>query len=63
MKLHWALGSQPGRAVKTVVDIGKIPCSFVHIDIMKRDQRSQEYLKMYPVGKIPVLQDGDFTLG
>ena len=63
MKLHWALGSQPGRAVKTVIDIGKIPCTFIEVDIMKRDQRSKEYLKMYPAGKIPVLQDGDFTLG
>ena len=30
---------------------------------MQRTQRSKEYLKMYPVGKIPVLQDGEFTLG
>lgn len=63
MKLHWALGSQPGRAVKTVIDLGKIPCTFIEVDIMQRTQRSKEYLKMYPVGKIPVLQDGEFTLG
>lgn len=63
MKLHWALGSQPGRAVKTVLDLGKIPCSLIEVNMMARDQRKQEYLKMYPVGKVPVLQDGDFTLG
>ena len=63
MKLHWALGSQPGRAVKTVLDMGKIPCALVEVNMMARDQRKQDYLKMYPVGKVPVLQDGDFALG
>jgi len=55
--------SQPGRAVKTLVDIGKIPCALVEVDIFSRQQRTKEYLEMYPVGKIPVLKDGDFTLG
>jgi glutathione S-transferase len=62
MKLYWGLGSQPGRAVKTVIDMGKIPCTLVKIDIFGRQQRTKEYLKIYPAGKIPVLQDGDLTL-
>lgn len=62
LKLYWALVSQPGRAVKTVIDIGKIPTTLISIDIFSRQQRKGEYLKMYPAGKIPVLQDGDFTI-
>jgi glutathione S-transferase len=63
LTLHWALASQPGRAVKTLIDMGKIPCTLVDVNIMTRQQRSKEYLEMYPVGKIPVLTDGDFSLG
>jgi glutathione S-transferase len=63
LTLHWTIVSQPGRAVKTVIDIGKIPCTFVEVDIFRRDQRKKDYLEMYPVGKIPVLRDGEFTVG
>jgi glutathione S-transferase len=49
--------------VKTLIDIGKIPCTLISVDIFQREQRSKEYLQLYPVGKIPVLQHGDFTLG
>lgn len=63
VSLYYNLGSQPGRAVRTLIDIGKIPCSFINVDIFSREQRAKPYLDMYPVGKIPVLKDGDFTLG
>lgn len=26
LTLYWHLGSQPGRAVKTILDLGNIPC-------------------------------------
>lgn len=63
LTLHWTIASQPGRAVKTLIDIGKIPCTLVEVDYLRRDQRKKEYLEMYPVGKIPVLRDGEFTVG
>ena len=44
LTLRWALGSQPGRAVKTLIDIGKIPCTLISVDIFQREQRSKEYL-------------------
>ncbi len=62
LTLYWNLGSQPGRAVKTLLDIGKIPCNYVSIDVMQRQQRSEEYLKIYPLGKIPLLKTDDFVL-
>lgn len=63
LKLHWALGSQPGRAVKTLVDMAQIPCELIDVDIMAQTQRTNQYRSMYPPGKIPVLQDGSLTLG
>lgn len=36
LTLYWSLGSQPGRAVKTLIDIGKIPCTLNSIDILQQ---------------------------
>jgi len=63
LSLYWNLGSQPGRSVKTLIDIGKIPCTLNSVDIFQREQRKKPYLDLYPAGKIPVLKDGDFVLG
>jgi hypothetical protein len=41
LSLHWALGSQPGRAVKTLLDIAKSPCALHTVDILQRQQRSK----------------------
>ena len=32
------------------------------MDLFAGEQRSEEFLKLNPVGKVPVMQDGDFTL-
>lgn len=58
LRLHWALGSQPGRAVKTLIDMAKILCELLDVDIMAQQQRTKDYRSMYPPGKIPVLEDG-----
>jgi glutathione S-transferase len=63
LTLYWNIGSQPARAIKTLIDIGKIPCNFVTIDMLRREQRDQPYLKMYSPGKVPIITDGDFVLG
>lgn len=61
--LYWSIGSQPGRAVKTLLDIGRIPHEAIRINVPKMEHKSEEYLKMYPLGKIPVIKEGDFVLG
>lgn len=34
----------------------------IELDALKREHKTAEYLKLNPFGKVPVLQDGDFTL-
>lgn len=63
MKLFWSVGSQPGRAVKTLIDIGRLPCELVRVNVLKREHQSTDFLRVYPAGKIPVLVDNDFVLG
>lgn len=33
---YWNIASQPARAIKTLIDIGKIPCHLVTIDMLQR---------------------------
>lgn len=61
--LYWDIISQPARAVKTLIDIGKIPCTFNKVDLLRGQQKKKAYTEMYPIGKIPVLKAGDFVLG
>lgn len=61
--LYWNIISQPSRAVKALIDIGKIPCKLVNVDLMKGEQKKKDYLGMYAIGKVPLLKDGDFVLG
>jgi glutathione S-transferase len=63
MKLYWSIGSQPGRAVKTLLDIGKISCELIRMNVLKKELRTESYLKLYPQGTIPLLVDGDFIVG
>ncbi len=35
LTLYWNLGSQPARAVKCLLDIGKIPHNLVTLDVIK----------------------------
>jgi len=62
LTLYWNLGSQPARAVKCLIDLGKIKCNLVTMDIMKSQTRTKEYLSLNPLGQIPFLIDGDFKL-
>jgi len=63
MKLYWFLGSQPARAVKCLLDVGKIPCELISVDIGKNMTRTKDFLSMNPLGQIPFLVDGDLKIG
>lgn len=41
MKLYWNLASQPARAVKALLDIGKIQAELVTVDIMRNETRTK----------------------
>ena len=60
--LYWNFGSQPSRSVKALLLIGKIPHKEVDIDILKREHKGEEYLKINPRGLLPYLRDGDFKI-
>ena len=46
--LYWNLISQPSRAVKALLAFGNIPHKEVNIDLMKGEQRGEEYAKINP---------------
>lgn len=60
--LYWHLGSQPSRAVKACLLFGKVPHEDKSIDIMKGEQKGEEFVKVNPRGLIPTIKDGDFVL-
>lgn len=62
LTLYWNLGSQPARSVKCLIDIGKIDCKYVTLDVIKNETRTKDYLSLNPMGKIPFLVDGSFKL-
>lgn len=39
LTLYWSIGSQPGRAVKTLLDIGKIPHEAKRINVAKMEHK------------------------
>jgi glutathione S-transferase len=61
--LYWNIISQPSRAVKSLIDIGKLSCSLQNVNIAKLEQRKKEFTDMYSIGKVPVMKSGDFVLG
>ena len=62
LTLYWNLGSQHSRAVKCLIDLGKLDVKYVTLDVIKNETTSKEYLSLNPLGKIPFLVDGDFKI-
>lgn len=62
LTLYWNLGSQPARAVKCLIDLGKLEVKYVTLDVIKNETRSKEYLSLNPLGKIPFLVDGELKI-
>jgi glutathione S-transferase len=62
MKLYTNPLSTFARRVDIALREKNIDCERVIVDIAKREQRSESYLKMHPYGRVPTLVDGDFVL-
>jgi len=56
------LMSQPARAVTIFCRAANIQHELVNVRITAGDTKTEEYTKMNPLQKVPVLKDGDFTL-
>lgn len=49
------------RVLVTILE-KELPYEFILIDIAKGDQKSEEYRKLQPFGKVPVLDDDGFLI-
>jgi len=49
--------SQPCRALAIFAQMSKIPCTIVPVAIRKGENHSEEFLKLNPFGKVPVMVD------
>jgi len=54
--------STPCTKVRFVANALKLDYEYRKLDLMKGEQKTESYLKLHPAGKVPVLQDGDFTV-
>jgi glutathione S-transferase len=59
MKIFGDLGSGNCLKVKYTADHLGLPYTWVHIDIMKSETRTPEFLARHPLGRIPAVEFGD----
>eukprot|EP00092_Neocalanus_flemingeri_P034310 GFUD01037313.1.p1 GENE.GFUD01037313.1~~GFUD01037313.1.p1 ORF type:complete len:239 (+),score=80.54 GFUD01037313.1:147-863(+) len=62
VKVFADLMSQPARAVVIFCRAAGIPHEHVNVRITAGDTKTEEYAKMNPFMKVPVIKDGDFAL-
>ncbi|MGH7825100.1 MAG: glutathione S-transferase family protein [Candidatus Binatia bacterium] len=62
IKLYDFKSSPNCQRVKVVLEEKKLPYETIPIDLRAKEQKSPEYLKLNPYGKVPALLDGDTIL-
>jgi len=62
IKLYDFKSSPNCQRVKVVLAEKNLPYEIVPIDLRAKEQKTPEYLKLNPYGKVPVLTDGDTVL-
>lgn len=62
MKLYYSPLSSNSRKVRMVAALLDIPLELQNVELPKGEQRRPEYLAVNPMGKVPVLVDGDLVL-
>src|SRR6266851_9826673 len=61
MKLYYFPSANPQKVRFALNELG-VDCETVPVDLLKREQRTPEFLSLTPCGRVPVLVDGDLTL-
>jgi glutathione S-transferase len=61
MKLYYFPSPNPQKVKFTLLELG-LECETVPVDLLKGEQRKPEFLALNPLGRVPVLTDGDLTL-
>jgi glutathione S-transferase len=62
LKLYDFKSSPNCQRVKVVLEEKKLPYEIVNIDLRAGAQKTPEYLKINPYGKVPAIVDGDTVL-
>ncbi|HWO41158.1 MAG TPA: glutathione S-transferase family protein [Candidatus Eisenbacteria bacterium] len=62
IKLYDFKSSPNCQRVKVVLEEKRLPYETIPIDLRKKEQKTPEYLKINPYGKVPALIDGDTVL-
>ena len=53
--LYWNLGSQPSRAIRSILLAGGVEHESVHLDLFAGEHRQEQYLKINPGGSLPFI--------
>lgn len=61
LKLHFAPNSRAGRIVWLLEEL-ELPYELNRMDFSPKDLKSDEHRARHPLGRVPVLEDGDVTL-
>ena len=61
IKFFWNTAPNPAKVALCLEEMG-LPYEIVPIDLRKQEQKTPEYLKMNPYGKVPVLTDDGTVL-
>ena len=61
LKLHFAPNSRAGRIVWLLEELG-LPYELNRMDFHPKDLKSSEHRARHPLGRVPVLDDGDVSL-
>jgi glutathione S-transferase len=61
LTLHFAPNSRAGRIVWLLEELG-LPYELNRMDFSPKDLKSDEHRARHPLGRVPVLEDGDITL-
>lgn len=59
LKVYGDIGSGNCYKLKLLLHLLDVPCEWVHVDILRKETRTPEYLAKNPNGKIPAVELGD----
>ncbi|MCK5082385.1 MAG: glutathione S-transferase family protein [Candidatus Omnitrophica bacterium] len=62
LKIYGADLSAPANKVRMTAHVLGIEYDYIRISIKEGENRAEEYLKMHPAGKVPVINDDGFIL-
>jgi len=62
LKIYGANLSAPANKVRMTANTLEMEYDYIQVNIRKGEHREEEYLKMHPAGKVPVINDNGFIL-